>query len=422
MSIPERGTVRIRPVHVGIPHYYDTYGSVCSPDVKGTPPFEPPTRSEMEEDARSVAEEFAEDLDVSFVQLDEPFTIAEQTDLRRLRSELTHDVDALLVSGINTRPWEEFTLQQYGLPVISGGADETFLRGLRAKKYLSESRFLYIGEIPSFSAPSGPYDFRMIERRLGVRVRHIETNEFYRHFDALDDDAVAADLDQWSEQFATVEPDRDSMLDAARVYLALRELCEREDANGVTINCGRFTEERPVVPCVAFDRLIDEGIMCACEGDITAMLASLTLHAVSEEPVLMGNFGYRKGMFEAQAGEVTIEHDLIPASMATEPYTVRDYHTRDFGVTAYADIRTDEAMTLLNMHPSLDHIVALEGKTIRSEDGGHCRIIIHMTLDGDVSRLPEVLVGSQHMSMAFGRWQSVLAEAGKLLDMQVAHL
>lgn len=100
---------------------------------------------------------------------------------------------------------------------------------------------------------------------------------------------------------------------------------------------------------------------------------------------------------------------------------MRDYHTREFGVTAYADIRP-EPMTLLNIDSSLDRMVAVEGEVKRSEDGGHCRIIIHMDVDGDVTRLPEVLVGSQHMSMAFGRWRQALAEAARLLGMRVEHL
>jgi len=421
MSDLGRGTIRIKPVYIGLSHYSDVYGSVCSPDVKGTPPFEAPTTEEVHRSAQAMVEGFADDLPVDFVEIEQPLVVEHERDMRRLPAELTHDVDALLVRSLGRRPWEPFTLAQYGLPVISGPVSEDFLRGLRARKYLRESRFLYIGEIPSFSAPDGPYDFQMIEQRLGVRVRHIETNEFFRHFDALDDDAVAAELESWSEQFAQVEPDRESMLDATRVYLALRELCEREDANGVTVNCGRFTEERPVVPCLAFDRLIDEGIMCACEGDITAMLASLMLHAVSQQPVLMGNFGFREGMFEAGSGEVTIEHDLIPQSMASEPFIVRDYHTRQFGVTAYADVRR-EPMTLLNMDSSLDSIVAVEGHVRDSEDGGHCRVIVHMSVDGDVAALSRVLVGSQHMSMAFGHWQRALGEAAKLLGMQARHL
>jgi hypothetical protein len=422
MSGPDRGTVRVKPVYIGIHHYSDVYGSVCSPDVAGTPAIEAPSPEEVHGAARAMVDRFLDGTRVSFIEVEDPFVIQEHQDLRKLPCELTHDVDALLVGSAGNRPLEQFTLSQYGLPIVRGPVSESFLRALRVKRFLRHSKFLYIGEIPSFSAPDGPYDFRWVEERLGVRVRHIETNEFYRHFDSFSEEDVAAELEGWRRDFAAVEPTRESMLDATRVYLALRYLCAREDANGVTINCGRFTEERPVVPCLAFDRLIDEGIMCACEGDITAMLASLMLHAVSEQPVLMGNFGYRKGMFEAGSAEVTIEHDIIPASMAAGRYTVRDYHTRGFGVTAYADIKAEEPMTLLNLDSSLGRIVAVEGETKGSEDGGHCRIIIRMSVDGDVARLPQVLVGSQHMSMAFGRWLEPLGEAAGLLGMELAHL
>ena len=41
-----------------------------------------------------------------------------------------------------------------------------------------------------------------------------------------------------------LEPSEEDLMDAVRVYLTLRYLCERENANEVTINCGRFTEEK----------------------------------------------------------------------------------------------------------------------------------------------------------------------------------
>ena len=161
--------------------------------------------------------------------------------------------------------------------------------------------------------------------------------------------------------------------------------------------------------------------MCACEGDITAMLSSLILHAVTSQAVLMGNFGSRPGEFEAKKGEVTIEHDIIPLSMGSGGLTVRDYHGRRFGATGYADIRR-EPMTLLNVDTSLNRISVLEGRIKGSEDGIHCRIIIHMSVKGDVQRVPEIIVGSQHVSMTFGHWLSALKEAGDLLGFEVQHL
>ena len=423
MDENSRGIVKIKPVYIGLYHYRERYGSVCSPDVKGTPQVPKVELREMMGEAQKLVKRFKEKIRLDFVDVKEPFIISSHRDLRRLPENLTYDDDALLVGSMGGNPLEIYTLSLIGLPIIRGETTEDFIRALRVKKFLRQSKFLYIGEIPSFSAPYGPWDFYAIERRFGVRVRHVETNEFYRYYDRIPDDAVKGELEKWRGDFERIlEPSEEDLMNAVRVYLTLRYLCEREDANGVTINCGRFTEERPVVPCLAFDRLIDEGVMCACEGDITAMLSSLMLHAVSGQPVLMGNFGYEPGRFEAEEGEVTIEHDIIPLSMASTKYTIRDYHGRGFGVTGYADIKAGEPMTLLNMDSSLSKILVVEGWVKRSEDGIHCRIIIHMDVKGDVEKLPEIIVGSQHISMTYGHWLNALKEAGKLLNLEVLHL
>jgi len=218
-----------------------------------------------------------------------------------------------------------------------------------------------------------------------------------------------------------VEPSNNDLLDAVRVYLTLRRICEQEDANAVTINCGRFTEERPIVPCLAFAKLIDEGVMCGCEGDITAILSAMVLHAVSGGSVLMGNFGYAPGRFEAKEGEVTIEHDVIPLSMGKDGFIIRDYHGRRFGVTGYTDIREGEPVTLMSMNEGLDKITVIEGRTKYSEDGIHCRVIVHLDVDGEIERIPNILTG-QHISMVFGRWLEPLREAAKILGLKVLSL
>ncbi|HDI75593.1 MAG: hypothetical protein DRJ52_03560 [Thermoprotei archaeon] len=425
---PKRGIIKIKPVFIGIYHYEYSYGSVCSPDVRGTPHTPSLPEKELLKRAENMVQEFKENIRLDFVKVEEPFLVRKQSDLRTFSSKLTYDVDAILVGTLGCAPLELRTLRLYGIPLIGSRVSEEYLRALRVKKYLRESRFLYIGEIPSFSAPNGPWDFYEIEKKLGIRAKHIDMSEFFRFFNSIPDSQAKRTLEEWRKDFAgVVEPSEEELLDSAKIYLTLRYLCEKEDANAVTINCGRFTEEsafycnRPIVPCMAFNRLIDEGIMCACEGDITATISALILHAVSEQPVLMGNFGYRPGMFEAREDEVTIEHDIIPLSMATTKYRVRDYHGRKFGVTAYADIKKQQPITLLNVDTSLERMTVIEGWTKYSVDGGHCRIIIHIDVKGDVNKIPEILVGSQHISMTYGHWLKALVETGKLLGIEVLH-
>ncbi|MBD3352596.1 MAG: hypothetical protein GF364_14000, partial [Candidatus Lokiarchaeota archaeon] len=353
-----------------------------------------------------------------FIKVDPPLTVYSQKDMRRIKREITLDTDAIILNENGCVPLEEYYVKLLDIPIIKKRATEEYLRGLKVKKYLEESKFLYIGEIPSFSAPNGPWDFYMVQKRFGTRWRHMETNEFYRNFDKFSDKEVKQELENWKKDFGKIEPNDQEMLNATRAYLALKYLAEREDTNGITINCGRFTEERPVVPCLAFARLIDEGIICSCEGDVTAMLSSFMLHAVNDQPILMGNFGSTKGRFEAEEGEVTIEHDIIPLSMGKDKFTIRDYHGRQFGVTAFTEAK-EEPMTLLNLNTELDTISVIEGKIKNTVDGIHCRVIVHMEVDGDVDKVPEIIVGSQHMSMTFGHWKKELIEMAKFLDLKV---
>ncbi len=418
----ERGLVRIKPVYIGLYHYRYVYGSVCSPDVIGTPPVPPPTIEDLKMKAKKMVDDFKRGINLDFVVIEEPFIIKEHRDLRRLPREIDYDIDAILLGSLGAMPLEERYISRLGIPIIKR-ADPDYLRALRVKKFLRQSKFLYIGEIPSFSAPKGPWDFEFIERRLGVRVKHIETSEFFRIFDKIPDEKAREELKRWSKDFEKIiEPSEEDLINTVKIYLTLRYLCEREDANGVAINCGRFTEERPLVPCLAYARLIDEGIMCSCEGDITAMLSALILHAVSGKAVLMGNFGYKPGMFGAKEGEVTIEHDVIPLSMSSTKFIIRDYHGRKFGVTGYAEIKRNQPVTLLNISSSLDKMTVIEGFTKWSEDGIHCRVIVHIDVKGNVEDIPRILVGSQHISMTFGHWLNTLKRVGEILQMEVLHL
>jgi len=414
MNNLKRGIVKIRPVYIGICRYFPW-----------SHPTSPPKMEELEKITQGMIDKFSRGLKVDFVEVEEPLIIKEHEDFRKLSSELSYDTDALLLSSFTTSPLELHSLSRYGLPMIGSSCSSNFLRALRVKKVLSESKFLYIGEFPSFSIANRPRDLFGCEERLGVRVRQIETNEFYRLFDGFKDEEVKKELEEWKKEFdEIVEPSEQDLMDATRVYLALRYLSDREDANGICVNCNRMwiPQHRHIVPCLAFDRLIDEGIMCSCEGDLTAMLSALILHAVDGQPVLMGNFGYRKGMFNAEEGEVTIQHGLIPKKMARAKYRIRDYHGKKWGVTAYADIETGP-MTILNIDKSFGAICVIEGIIKGShEPVGTCRICIHMDVDGDVNRVPQIIVGSQHFSMTFGHWLTALSEAGNLLGFEVRHL
>jgi len=388
-----------------------------------------------------MVENFRKNQDVKFLKIEEPLIVRDHATFRSIKSELSYDVDALLVDGSIT-PLEEYSLTKLGLPIIRRQADTDFLRGLRVKKILSESKIIYVGEYPSFSIrhDAGPRHLFSCEDRFGVRVRQIEMIEFYSFFDSFKDDVVRKELTNWRKSFdeKSVIPDaykcskvtkEEDLLDAVRVYLTLREIVQREDANGVCVNCNRMWIEgrRHVIPCLAYDRLIDEGIMCACEGDMGNMISSLILHAVStDQPVLQGNTRWHP-----EEDLIYIQHGVIPLTMARSKHKIRNYHAKGWGVTAYADIdNVDGPMTVVNIDNKFSKIGVIEGNILGSREPtdpeareGHCRFRVNMSVNGNIYKAQPVLnVGSQHNSMTFGHWLPALKEAGSLLDLEVVYL
>jgi len=71
-----RGIVKIKPVYIGLYHYRERYGSVCSPDVKGTPRIPQVGLQETMKKARELVKRFKERISLDFVNVKEPFIIS----------------------------------------------------------------------------------------------------------------------------------------------------------------------------------------------------------------------------------------------------------------------------------------------------------------------------------------------------------
>ncbi|GAG03185.1 unnamed protein product, partial [marine sediment metagenome] len=122
-----------------------------------------------------------------------------------------------------------------------------------------------------------------------------------------------------------VEPTKADILESAKNYIVCRRLMAAENCHGITINCLGW--KNPV--CLAFSKLLDEGIVAACEADRDAALSMLLTHLLFERPGFMQD-----------PSPNTVNNTLIGAHCTSPtklegfdkpyraPYQLRDYHTR----------------------------------------------------------------------------------------------
>lgn len=88
-----------------------------------------------------------------------------------------------------------------------------------------------------------------------------------------------------------MEPSKDQIVEANRIYLALKEIIQRESIDAIAVRCWpEFKELKIMSPCLALSKLTEEGIMAGCEGDITGVVSMLILNTLTGRPSFLGDF------------------------------------------------------------------------------------------------------------------------------------
>ncbi len=161
----------------------------------------------------------------------------------------------------------------------------------------------------------------------GTVIHPIDQPRFAQELKKVEEtDEVRAMADLYTKNAEKiVEPTKEEILTAAKNYIVCRRLMEAEGCQGITIDCLGWKD--PV--CLAFSRLLDEGVVAACECDLNAVVGEL----------LCINLLGRPGFIQDPSPN-TVNNTLIGAHCTSPlklegfdkpyraPYWLRSYHTR----------------------------------------------------------------------------------------------
>lgn len=113
-----------------------------------------------------------------------------------------------------------------------------------------------------------------------------------------------------------LEPSKDQIAEANKIYLALKEIIRQESIDALAVRCWpEFKELEIMSPCLALSKLTEEGIMAGCEGDVTAVTSMLILNTLTGKPPFLGDFlkldeGENAGlMYHCGASAVSLAED-----------------------------------------------------------------------------------------------------------------
>ena len=198
----------------------------------------------------------------------------------------------------------------------------------------------------------------------------------------------------------TLEPSCGDMVEAAKAYLVLKQLCQEERLDAMTIRCFDIVKACGTTSCLALALLNDEGIVAGCEGDMQTLMSMLLVKRVCGAEAFMAN--------PSQLTDQTsmLAHCTIPLKMCDD-FTVRSHFESGIGVAIQGMLPLTDYTLFKWGGPQLDRYFVTEAQAVATPYSNHfCRTQI--TLDVDLRPyLLQHSIGNHHVIVK-GRYRKAI--------------
>jgi len=298
-----------------------------------------------------------------------------------------------------------------------GQALERFLTPRRIVKRLRETTLGIFGS-PSFWLIGCTSDYTLLEDRFGLTVKHVDLLTLYKEYQEIPH-SLAEDMARQilGQVGGLKEPSFDALIEATKIYLAARRIVDRERLNALTIKCFDMLPVVNNTMCLALAKLIDEGIIAGCEGDINATLSMIILHYLTGQPVWMAN----PASINRERNTITLAHCTIALGLLSERERIilRSHFESGKGVAIQGPIRRGEVTLMRLGGARLDRMMILKGEVVDTDMGyGYmCRTQVEVKLKGSVADFVDRSLGN-HLAIVPGDVSDGLIELGALLQIE----
>ena len=260
-------------------------------------------------------------------------------------------------------------------------------------------------------------------RALGVNVVKIGFEEIEEEFKRASIDKaseIAEQVMKKAEGVIGVSPK--DIRDSARLYLALKKILQKYEADGIAIDClGGFARgELSAYPCLAFMLLDDEGeYVCACENDLNSLITKLVMKYIARRPGFLS-----EPAIDTSNNLAIYAHCVAPLKMngyesAPEPYLIRTHAEDDKGVSIQVLFRSNVPVTIVKFVLSEKRVLLLSGELLgnmEKEVGCRSKAIVKVE---DAQKLIDTWQHSWHRVLYYGNWSREIRWLAKLLGYRV---
>ena len=266
-----------------------------------------------------------------------------------------------------------------------------------ARKKMDGCRLGVIGK-PSDWLISSYADYGIVKQRLGVELVDVPMNNLL--------DTIAAIPEKMPSESSDREMIRKSLPGANRIYMALRDIIDKQQLQGLTLRCFDLLNTVKNTGCLALAKLNSEGFVAGCEGDVPTMLSMKIIQSITG----LSGFQTNPSAIDPETGEILFAHCTIPLNMV-ERYEFDTHFESGIGVGIRGYMK-EGAVTVFKVSGDLSRSFIAEGTLVRNQSKPDlCRTqqVIQLSDKSQVSYFLTNPIGNHHIIVP-GCWKSLLEE------------
>ena len=220
-----------------------------------------------------------------------------------------------------------------------------------------------------------------------------------------------------------VEPEMEDLLQAARNYVVARRVMKAERCQGISVDCAQLVGEQHVAcgPCLAWSKLLDQGLVGGCEADADAAVSLLLAMRLFDRPGFMQDAAVNTVNNTLVASHCTCATKLAGYDQPAVPYRLRSHFESNTGVAMQVQWPVGQEVTLLK-YQRPDAVLCGTGRVrdnVHVPFAGGCRTAVEIEMD-DVADARDVK--GHHQVVVCGKFDNTLKAYCELSDLRLVHI
>ncbi len=258
---------------------------------------------------------------------------------------------------------------------------------------------------------------------VGVQLIPVTFEELSDAYGKVDGNAAKSFADRWmNDAQEVVEPSRAEIEKSGAMYVAMKNLIDKYDARGISINClgGFYGGHMESYPCLGFSQLNNDGMVGGCEADQMSALTMATMGA------LVGRPGYISDpVIDTSKNQIIYAHCVAmtrpfgPQGMAN-PYRIRSHSEDRKGASIQSLLPAGYMTTTLELDPVAKRVIVHQAKSAGNNPSDMaCRTKLEAVVKGDIEKLTEHWQMGWHRVTFYGDLQEQVAELCDRLKLEL---